>query len=403
MKKNDRIKAKRTVRSRLKEFFTNSSTLLGIIIALIMTIVMLFIFSVERETNDGLNTLFDAVWYTIVTMTTVGYGDIYPSTVPGRIAAVILLIAGVAIFGALSGKIASFLFDRQQKKDRGLLKMQKMKNHFIICGYKNNFEKILEGILYANPEIPAEKIVLLNTASQIAIDKIKSDDRFKGINFLHGDFTDEDTLIKAQIKSAERALILADTSDNFSLLEIDSRTVLGAITIKNLSPKIYCVAEIIDSKFEKHLSLAHCDEIILSADYEQNLLVQASSGKGMSHILRALISEESEAGIKLQAIPDKFIGHPYADFRKSLRTTDILIGLLENTGNFYQRRREALNEAQKNPNMEKIVANLKKVKTLRSNLPNFAPADDYIIPDNAKAIFIQKSTDKDDETEEGAN
>ncbi|MCQ2577835.1 MAG: ion channel [Treponema sp.] len=397
-KKDDRLRTKRTMRSRLKEFFTNSSTLLGIIIALVMTIVMLFIFNVERATNDGLNTIFDAVWYTLVTMTTVGYGDIYPSTIPGRIAAIILLVAGVAIFGALSGKFASFLFDRQQKKDRGLLKMQKMKNHFIICGYKNNFEKILEGILYANPEIPAEKIVLLNTASQLAIDKIKSDDRFKAINFLHGDFTDEDTLSRAQIKSAERALILADSSDNYSLLEIDSRTVLGAITIKNLNPKIYCVAEIIDSKFEKHLSLAHCDEIILSSDYEQNLLVQASSGKGMSHILRALISEEAEAGIKLQSIPEKFIGHPYSEFRESLKTTDILIGLLENTGNFYQRRREALNEAQKNPNMEKIVANLKKVKTLKSNLPNFAPADDYIIPDNSKAIFIQRSTDK---TEEG--
>lgn len=399
-KKNDRLKIKRTVRSQLKDFFSNPSTLLGIIIALIMIIVMLFIFSVEKEANDGLNTLFDAIWYTLVTMTTVGYGDIYPSTVPGRIAAIVLLIAGVAIFGALSGNIASFLFDRQQKKDRGLLKMQKMKNHFIICGYKNNFEKILEGILYANPEIPAEKIVLLNMAPQLTIDKIKSDDRFKGINFLHGDFTDEDTLNKAQIKSAERALILADSSDNYSLLEIDSRTVLGAITIKNLNPKIYCVAEIIDSKFEKHLSLTHCDEIILSSDYEQNLLVQASSGKGMSHILRALISEEAEAGIKLQQIPEKFIGHEYAEFRNSLKTTDILIGLLENTGNFYQRRREALNEAQKNPNMEKIVANLKKVKTLRSNLPNFAPADNYIIPDNSKAIFIQRSTE---ETEAGDN
>ena len=120
----------------------------------------------------------------------------------------------------------------------------------------------------------------------------------------------------------------------------------------------------------------------------------------MSHILRALISEEAEAGIKLQQIPEKFIGHEYAEFRNSLKTTDILIGLLENTGNFYQRRREALNEAQKNPNMEKIVANLKKVKTLRSNLPNFAPADNYIIPDNSKAIFIQRSTE---ETEAGDN
>lgn len=304
----------------------------------------------------------------------------------------ILLLAGVALFGALSGKFASFLFDRQQKKDRGLLKMNKMKNHFLICGWKPNFERILEGILLANPEIPPEKIILLNNSSQTEMEKIKADARFKNIKYLHGDFTDEDTLLKSQIKTAERALILADNSENFSNLETDSRTVLAVITIKNLNPRIYCVAEIIDSKFEKHLSLAHCDEIILSADYGQNLLIQASSGKGMSHILRELISEENDSGILICDIPPKFVGCNYSEYKLSLNTSDILIGLLENTGNFYSRRKEALAEAQKNPDVEEVVNNLKKVKSLKSNLPVFAPKDDYVIPKNAKAIFIHGNT-----------
>ena len=54
----------------------------------------------------------------------------------------------------------------------------------------------------------------------------------------------------------------------------------------------------------------------------------------------------------------------------------------------YNRRQEALAEAQKNPNMEKIVANLKKVKTLKSNIPVFNPPESYIIPESSKAIFI---------------
>ena len=87
-------------------------------------------------------------------------------------------------------------------------------------------------------------------------------------------------------------------------------------------------------------------------------------------------------------IPQKFVGNNYGDFRLSLKTSDILIGLLENTGNFYSRRKEALAEAQKNPDVEAVVNNLKKVKSLKSNLPVFAPKDDYIIPRNAKAIFI---------------
>lgn len=381
-------KKKNNFFSRLFELLTSKLVIASLITILVFTGLMLIIFLSEQKTNSAINTLFDAIWYTLVTITTVGYGDITPRSILGRTSAMILLLAGVALFGALSGKFASFLFDRQQKKDRGLLKMNKIKNHFLICGWKPNFERILEGILLANPEIPPEKIILLNNSSQNEMEKIKADSRFKNINYIHGDFTDEDTLLKSQIKTAERTLILADNSENFSSLETDSRTVLAVITIKNLNPKIYCVAEIIDSKFEKHLSLAHCDEIILSADYGQNLLIQASSGKGMSHILRELISEESDSGILICDIPQKFVGNNYGDFRLSLKTNDILIGLLENTGNFYSRRKEALAEAQKNPNVEEVVSNLKKVKSLKSNLPVFAPKDDYIIPKNAKAIFI---------------
>lgn len=381
-------KKKNNFFSRLFELLTSKLVIASLITILIFTVLMLIIFLSEQKTNSAINTLFDAIWYTLVTITTVGYGDITPRSILGRTSAMILLLAGVALFGALSGKFASFLFDRQQKKDRGLLKMNKIKNHFLICGWKPNFERILEGILLANPEIPPEKIILLNNSSQNEMEKIKADSRFKNINYIHGDFTDEDTLLKSQIKTAERTLILADNSENFSSLETDSRTVLAVITIKNLNPKIYCVAEIIDSKFEKHLSLAHCDEIILSADYGQNLLIQASSGKGMSHILRELISEESDSGILICDIPQKFVGNNYGEFRLSLKTSDILIGLLENTGNFYSRRKEALAEAQKNPDVEAVVNNLKKVKSLKSNLPVFAPKDDYIIPKNAKAIFI---------------
>ncbi len=378
--------------TRLFEIMKSKIVIASVLTLIVFTILMFIIFISEQKTNSSINTLFDAIWYTLVTITTVGYGDITPQSILGRTAAMILLLAGVALFGALSGKFASFLFDRQQKKDRGLLKMNKMKNHFLICGWKPNFERILEGILLANPEIPPEKIILLNNSSQTEMEKIKADARFKNINYLHGDFTDEDTLLKSQIKTAERALILADNSESFSNLETDSRTVLAVITIKNLNPRIYCVAEIIDSKFEKHLSLAHCDEIILSADYGQNLLIQASSGKGMSHILRELISEESDSGILICDIPPKFVGCNYSEYKLSLNTSDILIGLLENTGNFYSRRKEALAEAQKNPDVEEVVNNLKKVKSLKSNLPVFAPKDDYVIPKNAKAIFIHGNT-----------
>ena len=369
-------------------FFSDSFVQAIAVAALVLSALMLLIFIVERDANNGITSVLDALWYTIVTITTVGYGDITPVSVAGRAAAMVLLLSGVVIFGGLSGKAASFILDRQQKKDRGLLKMKNMKNHFLICGWKPGFEKIVEGILAANPEIPSEKVVLINQAAASEIEQLQMKENLKAVNFLRGDFTDEDMLIKAHVKSASRVIILADMSKNFSALETDSRTVLAVISIKNLNPHAYCVAEISDSKFERHLSLSRCDEIILTADYEQNLLVQASGGKGMSHILRSLTGVEGHSVLSIREIPKEMSGRTFAEYRSSLKTRDILIGVLENTGNFYERRNEALSEAQKNPNMEKIIANLKKIKQLKSNVPVFNPRDDYIIPESSKAVFI---------------
>ena len=62
----------------------------------------------EHPTNPEFATIGDALWWGIVTMTTVGYGDIVPKTATGRWAAVVLMLTGVAVLGLLAGSLASF-------------------------------------------------------------------------------------------------------------------------------------------------------------------------------------------------------------------------------------------------------------------------------------------------------
>jgi voltage-gated potassium channel len=62
----------------------------------------------EHPTNPGFATVGDALWWGIVTLTTVGYGDIVPKTTTGRWAAVVIMLTGVAVLGVLAGSLASF-------------------------------------------------------------------------------------------------------------------------------------------------------------------------------------------------------------------------------------------------------------------------------------------------------
>jgi voltage-gated potassium channel len=70
----------------------------------------------EHATNPGFATFGDALWWGIVTLTTVGYGDIVPETTAGRAAGVMIMVSGVAVLGMLAGSLASF-FRLDARKD----------------------------------------------------------------------------------------------------------------------------------------------------------------------------------------------------------------------------------------------------------------------------------------------
>lgn len=342
----------------------------------------------RTETEAGIETLWDSVWFTIVT-TIAGYYEYSPVTLPGRIASLLLLVFGMLVLSMITGKLASYFMDMQMKKEKGLMPLKNLKGHFLLCGWRSGFEKILDNIINTNPEITPDLIVLINDAPSEKVENLLDLERFKEIHYVSGDFADENVLKRANIQTAERALIISDHSKEYSDLEIDSRTVLAVISMSNINPGMYIVAELIDSKFEKHLRMAHCDEIILTTDYEHNLLASASGGMGYSNVMRALISDDADSGILIEDIPSQFFGKSYSEYRKSLSYPKILIGLLLNTGNFHQRRKDALREAQRNPDIKTVVGNLNKVKTLKSNQPVLTPPDDYIIMRNTKAIFVR--------------
>lgn len=90
------------------------------------------ILEIEREADDAnIVSAQDAIWWAIVTMTTVGYGDRFPVTTEGRLLAVPLMVVGIGLFGTLSGLMASFLLGKRQDEKDALAKLD-AKTHEIL-------------------------------------------------------------------------------------------------------------------------------------------------------------------------------------------------------------------------------------------------------------------------------
>lgn len=370
---------------------------LGIVVLIYLACVVVYTF--ERMdaglSECGIETKFDTFWFMCVAVFA-NYFEYVCETVPGRAAAWTMLMTGLVLFVCIKAKIASWFLDVQMKDEKGLKKVDDMQGHFLLCGWRPGFEDILNNVLISNPDITMDMIVMINDAQE-QMAQLRSQKKYKELHYVSGDFTDEATLTRAHIETAGRALIISDKAKKYSDMEIDSRTVLAVLTMESMSRGLYVAAELISDKFEKHLKMAHCDEIILSQEYERNLLASASSGMGYSNVIRALISDDADSGLMICEIPDGLIGRPYEDLRKHFtygrNNGEILVGLLLNSGNFHIRRKEAIREAQKNPNMNDIIGGLKKVKTMVSNEPLFTPANDYVIPKNSKAIYVRGKKD----------
>ena len=359
-------------------------------ILLVFLLSSLGVLLFEYPANQSFHSLWDAIWWTLVTAATVGYGDKVPLTTGGRFVAILVMLFGIGLLGMVTGRIASWLVEWKIKEGSGLADQKKVKKHFVICGWKNEMVSVLEDILRVNPDLSDEDIVVVSMVEPAQVENLRSRPSLHNIRFVRGDYVEESVLLRANIKQAAKVLVLADNSTQASDQEVDARTVMSVLTIKTISKDIYTCVELIDAKFKRYLENVHCDEIILSREYNRILLANATAASGIAHIIQDLLDVEGNR-LVTKSFPAQFVGDTFANLSTYFMEAEstILIGILENTGNIFQRKREALQEAQKTPDISRLVSNLQSVKELRGNLPVFNPGPDYEIKSYSRAILIQ--------------
>lgn len=186
---------------------------------------------------------------------------------------------------------------------------------------------------------------------------------------------------------------MADTVESQSSTEVDSKTVMTVMTIKNMARGTYVCAELIDQKYQGNLKAAACDEIFLIRDLTRKLLTNTSIISGMSHIMYNIIDRQAGgAKIATPSIPAAWIGRPFQELRSHFLEAHqkILIGVLENSGSPKRMKMDALREAQKTSDVSQLISNLTKVKGMEPNKPVLLPQDDYLLPRNARAIVLER-------------
>lgn len=342
--------------------------------------------------------LIKVIFWTIITILSHHYYDMFTLSLAGRILVILMIFFSMITVSIFIANVASALTSRKMMENRGIIEITKLKDHYLICGWRKVMGKFLETIIRNNPAIPLKKYVILANIEPNEIELFRQNHHhFKDIPIIRGDHYNENILSKLNVERAKKVLILADETGKDPYIGIDSLTVLTAITIRSISKTVQVTAELTDMSFEKYLRTAYVDEIIYKNEYGHSLLASSLQQVGLTKVINDLLITHQTGLLKTMQIPSVFYEKRFVELKNNLEKDgdNLIIGLIENVGNLVLRKREAVRVAQKTADVSLLVRNLKSAKSIESCLSHLLPEDDYIIPYNSMAIVVERQKNPD--------
>lgn len=198
------------------------------------------IYIFETHQNPKINTLFDAIYWAIVTMGTVGYGDIVPVTTEGMVVSMILIIFGVAILAFLTSIIVSSFQTKllELKEERIFAEVEKMDDYIVICGY-GRVGEVVAKMLH---EDGYKLVIIDNDPAQIKLAQQR------GLVGIVADASKSKILGALGVGKKAAQIICATNSDELN--------VFITLTARSLSKQIIIIARVIKNNHKKKYFLA---------------------------------------------------------------------------------------------------------------------------------------------------
>jgi voltage-gated potassium channel len=276
------------------------------LLVIIAAIVVTFI---ERSQNPQFQRFGAGMWWAIVTMTTVGYGDIVPQTGMGRAIAAFVMLSGMGVLSLFTAAVSTRVITNRLKEGRGLKKLN-LKNHIAILGWNPAGLEIISAI--RESMIRENRSLVL--VSQLDPDQAEAIiNRFADlqIKFVSGDCTDDEVLHRANIGAAYAAIIIPDESyPNHP--KSDERTILATLSVKAIEPKVKVIAHILDSQNEAHMHRANADRVVISDRYSGFLLGAHVTSPGIPEMLDSLLTGSAGVHLARRKLPNSLVGKSFA-------------------------------------------------------------------------------------------
>ena len=226
----------------------------------------------------------DALWWSIVTMTTVGYGDFFPETTLGRmLVGFPTMLLGVGVLGYGLSLVASAMIESRLLEAKGMKAMH-LTDHIIICNF-NSVEKALQLVreIHEDSSTRDAHIVIVDKD----LDELPAELAADYVHFVKGDPSRKATLDQANLATCKAVLIQADTND---INNSDDKNLKACLTIEATCPQVFTVVECVKPENVVFFRRCHCDSVISMASLTGQMMIQELQDPGVNTIVSELTS-----------------------------------------------------------------------------------------------------------------
>ncbi|KGX86734.1 potassium channel family protein [Pontibacillus litoralis] len=267
---------------------------------------------------EAFPTVFEGIWWAVITGSTVGYGDLVPETVTGKIVGILLIIAGGGLVTFYMATVSASTVKYEKDLAKGKIEY-KGEQHIIFIGWNERTKQLVEMVQQFAPK---EHVVLIDHTLRAIPYKQWP------IHFIQGNGSEDDTLMKANIAKARAAIITSDPS--MEERQADQSSILDTVAIRGLNPNIFIITEILTKEQIANAKRAGADTVIRSNDFMSTLFFHALYRKGQTDPFYTLVGQLSSQQYKQVEVPHHLVGETFLTCSlEFLKQEDLLLGLIK--------------------------------------------------------------------------
>lgn len=289
-------------RTRLNVRQELATTLLA---SLVLSIVAALVL---RRNEPGLSDPDEAIWFSVFSLIAGEPVGANPTTYVGRWTTLLLMLGGTTVFGVFVATVSAGMVKRLI---HGLevreLSLDELVDHIVICGWNRAGSVLLQEII--GRRSAGDQYVVLVTEHPIPREQLSEASIQIERLYTHvGDWTRLDVLDTIRIRSAKKAILLADSTSPRSDEDCDARTVLAALTIERRAPNIHTVAELHNRQHEPLLRMAGVEDVIAGDLYAGLLLGTVQRNRGLVRVLEEILTASYGSEIATIDVPPDLAG-----------------------------------------------------------------------------------------------